>query len=41
MATERPEAPFRADERATLTGFLGHNGHADFLRERLDGATGS
>jgi hypothetical protein len=50
MTDERVDPPFEADERATLTAFLDfqrdtlalarHNGHADLLRERLDGSTG-
>jgi Protein of unknown function (DUF664) len=31
-AIERPMPPLNADER--------HNGHADLIRERIDGTTG-
>jgi Protein of unknown function (DUF664) len=48
----RQGAPYIADERQMLESWLdfhrqtllakcaGHNGHADLLRERIDGATG-
>ena len=48
----RVEPPTQGDERATLVGFLRwvlvhmveeyarHNGHADLLRQRIDGAVG-
>jgi Protein of unknown function (DUF664) len=43
---DRPRPPAAADERKMLAGRLDmeeyarHNGHADLLRERIDGATG-
>jgi Protein of unknown function (DUF664) len=43
---DRPRPPAAADERTMLAGRLDmeeyarHNGHADLLRERIDGATG-
>jgi len=49
MTSERLDPPLEADERATLTAWVmthmieeyaRHNGHADLLRERLDGSTG-
>jgi hypothetical protein len=37
----RAEAPTAGSELDTLTGFHArHNGHADLLRERIDGAVG-
>ena len=45
MTPPRTIPPMEADERATLSAFLDrqrtrHNGHADLLRERLDGSVG-
>lgn len=49
---DRSHPPHHADEKTTLTGFLRwirchlieeyarHNGHADLIRERIDGSTG-
>jgi hypothetical protein len=38
----RPEPPLVADERATPAGRLDfHRGHADLLREAIDGTTGA
>jgi Protein of unknown function (DUF664) len=44
MTDPRVDPPQEADELTTLHAFVGeyarHNGHADLLRERLDGSTG-
>jgi hypothetical protein len=41
-AVTRTDEPFTGPERGILDGFLDrHNGHADLLRQRVDGVTGS
>ena len=41
MTTERPDPPSTGDERAIMIHeYARHNGHADLIREGIDGSVG-